>query len=224
MPIAPEHSVAVVVAGGEPPDARVAAVVPADAFVVAADSGADYALDLGLTPHLVVGDLDSISDEGLVFAKAAGAVVCAHPAAKDATDLELALAAAAERRPAAIVVLGGTGGRADHHLANLLLLAAPALSACAVTAWLGPARVTVVRDEATFTGAPGSLISLLPVGGDAAGITTRGLRYPLADEALPAGTSRGVSNELIGPSGHVALRAGLLLAIQPHALDTEVPA
>jgi len=216
--------VVVVVAGGEPPDPRVAGLVPAGAFVVAADSGADFALALGLTSDLVVGDLDSVSPEGLVAAERAGATVCAHPAEKDATDLELALTAAADRRPVGIVVLAGPGGRADHHLANVALLAMPALAVCPVTAWLGPARVTVVRDEAAFTGAPGSLLSLLPIGGDATGITTSGLRYPLHDETLPAGTSRGVSNELIGPSGHVALRTGVLLAVQPHALDTEAPA
>lgn len=227
----------VVVAGGEVPDRRLRSLVPEHAIVIAADSGVDHALDLGLRVTTVVGDLDSASAEGLAAARAAAAEVVAYPVDKDATDLELALVAAAAVGPRAIVVLGGHGGRADHHHANLLLLAAPALGGASssasagppastasidVTAWMGSALITVIRRRATLLGAVGSIVSLLPVHGPARGITTDGLTFPLADEDLPAGTSRGVSNRFAAASADIRLSEGVLVAIQPDALE-ELP-
>jgi thiamine pyrophosphokinase len=87
-----------------------------------------------------------------------------------------------------------------------------------VDALMGDARVAVVRggDEPhDIEGAPGSLITLLPVGGTACGITTQGLEYPLAGEDLPVGTSRGVSNVLVGSCATVTLASGTLLVVQP---------
>ncbi len=75
----------------------------------------------------------------------------------------------------------------------------------------------VVRggDQVSVAGARGDLVSLLPVHGAADGVTTAGLRYPLHDEPLPAGTTRGVSNVLLGTEGSVSLRAGTLLVVLP---------
>lgn len=213
------RSTVIVVAGGEIPDGRLRSVVPEGAPVIAADSGVDHALRLCLRVTTVVGDLDSASAEGLRAARNAGAEVVPHPADKDATDLELALLAAAATGPEAIVVLGGHGGRADHHLANLLLLGAPELAATTVTAWMGPALVTVVHHQVQLSGRVGSLVSLLPVHGTAVGVTTSNLAYPLDDEDLPVGTSRGVSNRLVAAPAGVRLRQGVLFAIQPDALS-----
>ena len=67
----------------------------------------------------------------------------------------------------------------------------------------------------TISGEPGSLVSLLPAGGPARGIVTGGLRYPLRDEELAPGTSRGVSNELSAALATVELASGVLLVVQP---------
>lgn len=197
--------------------------------MVAADSGLEHALDLGLDVDLVVGDMDSVDASALDAAEAAGTKVEQHPGAKDETDLELALHRALDllpadvaegrsRRGGRIVVLGGDGGRLDHLLSTALLLAAPAYADVAVEARLGPAFVHVVRDEVTLQGQPGDLVTLLPVHGPARGVTTDGLAYPLAGEELGPGTSRGVSNELLGPAATVRLQEGVLLTIQPLAL------
>ena len=84
-----------------------------------------------------------------------------------------------------------------------------------LVAQMGAARVTVVRHAAELTGAVGGHVTLLPVGGPARGITTDGLLYPLTDEDLAPGSTRGVSNELLGSVAHVRLREGTLLAVQP---------
>jgi thiamine pyrophosphokinase len=210
----------VVLAGGDPVAPAVADGLPAGAWVVAADSGLDHAVALGLAVDLVVGDLDSVSPQRLAAARAAGVEVQEHPSAKDATDLALALDAAAARGPAEVVLVGGHGGRLDHLLANALVVADDAYAHLRLTARMGPATVTVVRDQATLSGTRGELVSLLPVHGPATGVTTQGLLYPLTGEDLPPGSTRGVSNELTGTEATVELEAGVLLAVQPGVLGT----
>jgi thiamine pyrophosphokinase len=207
------ETVVVVVGGGVP---AADAVVPGD-YVIAADSGLDQALALGLAVDLVVGDLDSVSPSALATARSAGIPVEAHPAEKDETDLELALGKALDLGASEVVVLGGAGGRFDHVLANALVLASDRYASVVVSACFGAARVHVVRDQLLVEGAPGDLVTLLAVNGVASGVTTEGLLYPLHDVDLPPATSRGVSNQFVTPTATVSLRDGVLLAILPHA-------
>jgi thiamine pyrophosphokinase len=100
-----------------------------------------------------------------------------------------------------------------------LLLAAPRFGDVEIDALLPPARVTVVRSTRTLLGRSGELCTLLPAGGPADGVTTTGLRYPLRDERLPAGTTRGVSNVFVDGAATVTVRTGVLLAVQPEALE-----
>ena len=208
----------VVVTGGDPIAPDAVHEVPRGATVVTADSGIDHALALGLEVHLAVGDFDSVTAEGLARITEQGAVIERHPAAKDHTDLELALARALEHAPRRILVLGGHGGRLDHLLANALVLAAPSLAHVEVTARMGAAHVAVVRRWVVLRGEPGELVSLLAVHGPARSVTTQGLAYPLAAESLLPGSSRGVSNVLVARRATVSLTDGVLLAIQPGPL------
>ena len=204
----------VVVAGGHPSHPRVPAL-PERAHVIAADSGVDVALALGLRIDRAIGDFDSVSVDGLAAAEAAGAVIERHPAAKDATDLELALDAAIALAPSRILVIGSAGGRLDHLLASILLLADARYADATVEAYLGNNRISVIRSSCTLTGAPGEIVSLLPVHGAAEGVTTSGLEYPLDGETLAAGTSRGVSNVLAAAEARVSVERGCLIAVQP---------
>jgi len=206
-----------VFAGGDPPAEHVRRHLVAAELVIAADSGLAHARAVGLPVDLVVGDLDSVVAADLDAAVAAGAAVESHPAAKDATDLELALLAARDRGAGDIVVVGGHGGRLDHFLANLLLLATPALAGVRVSALIGDAEVTVVRDHAELSGAPGAHCSLLPVGGPAEGVRTERLRFPLVRETLFPGSTRGVSNEFVVATATVTVDRGVLLAVVPEA-------
>ncbi|HJR24733.1 MAG TPA: thiamine diphosphokinase [Acidimicrobiales bacterium] len=212
----------VVVTGGDPLEGVDLPSVPDGALVVAADSGVDRAHGLGLRVDVAVGDFDSVTDAGLDRAAEAGAKVDRHPEAKDTTDLELALDVARSLDPARIVVLGGHGGRLDHLLANALLLARPALAGIDVVAQMGAARVTVVRSSAELRGHPGDLVTLLPLHGIARGVVTDGLLYPLRDEDLLPGSTRGVSNELVTATAVVTVREGTLLAVQPGLAGTHL--
>jgi thiamine pyrophosphokinase len=214
---------AVVLAGGELPPAATIQRLVADhrPLVVAADSGLDHALALGLRVDVVVGDLDSASADGQAAARASGTVFETHPVDKDATDLELALLSARARGARRVTVIGGGGGRHDHLLANALVLAAVDLADLELDALVGTARITVVRARATLHGPAGSLCSLIPVGGTAHGVHTTGLRFPLHGEDLLPGSTRGISNELLDTEATVAVDSGALLAVQPHALEEE---
>jgi thiamine pyrophosphokinase len=201
----------VVVASGQGP----AVEVPAARVVVAADGGLDRATSLGLAVDVVVGDLDSVSQAALARAEADGLRVVRHPEAKDATDLELALDEAAALGASRVLVVGSDGGRLDHLLASLLLLASGRYAALELDALVGETLVHVVRGARAFRGAPGELVTLLPLGGAAVDVTTDGLEYPLAGETLEPGSTRGVSNVFAGRDARVAVGAGVLLAIRP---------
>lgn len=201
----------------EDPAAEAARWVRPGDCVVAANGGTQHALAAGLTPDHVIGDLDSLSAEQRTRLEAAGTTLDAHPPAKDETDLELALTwAVAQPDVTEIVVLGALGGRPDQALANLLLLALPALAGHDVVIADGAWTVRCLRggEVATVSGRPGDTLSLIPLGGDAVGVTTEGLRYPLHDETLHFGLTRGVSNEFDSETATISLRTGLLWYLQ----------
>jgi thiamine pyrophosphokinase len=212
-----------IVAGS--PEAR-----PPDGFmpgpedrVIAADRGAQHAVAWGWPVHLLVGDPDSLPESETRRLLAAGVAAITAPRAKDETDLELALAYAVEHGAREIIICGALGGRTDHMLGNILLLARSDLSHLDVKiaeaeqtlqVLRGPGQGAAQPDELILHGKAGDLLSLLPVGGDAMGVTTGGLLYPLRDESLLLGRGRGISNVFEASTAWVRLRAGVLLVIQ----------
>jgi thiamine pyrophosphokinase len=211
----PEASVALVFAGGEPVGAAGAARLPDGVFTVAADSGVEHALALGRDVDLVVGDFDSADPAAIHAAVAGGAEVRRYPAEKDQSDLELALHAAHASGATHVIVVGGSGGRLDHFLANVLLLGSPSFAHIDIEARLDDTLITVIRRDARLSGAPGDLCSLFAAGGPARGVRTTGLRYSLDGEDLFPGSTRGLSNELAEPVATVSIEHGTLLAVQP---------
>lgn len=217
MTAAPGRRVAVVIGGGGPPVVGRGDLgdLGDDPLVVAADSGLHHARALGLRVARVVGDMDSVDPARLDEAAAAGTRIDRHAEAKDETDLDLAIGVALAAAPSRLVVVTGQGDRFDHALAVALSLSAPGRPAVEAEAWIGPAHLWVVRHEARLSGTPGDLVSLLPVHGPVRGVTTRGLLYPLDDEDLDEGTTRGVSNEWVAEVATVRVRSGVLLAVAP---------
>ena len=191
--------------------------------VVAADGGLARAGILGLRPDVLVGDLDSLAPDLVAAAEAGGIPVRRARADKDESDAELALLEALARGATRITVLGAFGGpRLDHALANLWLLAHPALASAAIVLIDAGSRVFLVGapgpggDPVTraLPGPIGATITLLPFGGDVAGITTRGLAYPLRDEPLTFGPARGLSNVREAGDASVTVRSGRLLVVE----------
>lgn len=205
---------AVIIAGGkgELGEAERKLAEEAD-LLICADGGARKALRQGLRPHVVIGDMDSLEETTLSYLREMGVPLLMHPAAKDETDLELALHHALERGAKRITILGAFGGRVDHTLANVLLLALPELASVQVRILEGSQELFLIRDEAFIEGEPGDIFSLLPLMGDAEGVTIEGAEYPLRGGRLPFAHSLGVSNVLRERRARVQVRWGLLLAI-----------
>lgn len=203
---------AIVLAHGDP----VAPPLPDEgAIVIAADGGLSLAAPLGLDVAAVVGDMDSVDPVELAAAEHRGARIERHPVDKDATDLQLALDAAVAAGADDITVVGGSGGRIDHLLANATLLASDRYAAVSLR-WLTPGATVIVCDTrrpVTIDGGEGDLVSLIPIGGRVSDITATGLRWPLEHATLDAGSTRGVSNVLTAPPATVSVGDGTLLIV-----------
>lgn len=206
----------IIVANGAPPAAKDVARWwrPGDQ-VIAADGGAHHALTLGLTPRVVVGDMDSLDADTREQLAHRGCRLALHPAEKDETDLELALLLAVDEGATEIVLLGALGGRLDQLLANVLLLTLPELAGASVKLADDKQEAFVVRggNQATVEGQVGDTLSLIPLNGDASGIYTQGLKWPLAGGTLLAGPARGVSNVIVSLPVRIRVKKGLLLVV-----------
>jgi len=183
--------------------------------LIAADGGARHCLSLGLLPKLVIGDFDSLTGAELDDLERAGVELEHHPIDKDETDLELALFKARELNPLEVIIFGALGARWDMTLANILLLAQWGGTSLPMRIVDGPQELTLLHNKQSkeIHGQPGDTVSLIPILGDAKGITTQGLQYPLDDGILHFGTSRGVSNVMKTQLAHVELEEGLLIVI-----------
>jgi thiamine pyrophosphokinase len=190
--------------------------------VIAANGGAQHCRDLQVVPDLVVGDLDSLTPEMVEALRASGARIERHPSHKDETDLEIAVRRALEDGAQQVIVLGAMGARWDQSIANLLLLAHPD-HAADIRLIDHRHELSIVRGGETrqLQGTPGDTVSLLPLAGDAAGIRTKGLEYPLKGDTLHFGSTRGVSNVLQNAEASVSLEHGLLACVIIRQSPTE---
>jgi thiamine pyrophosphokinase len=189
-------------------------------LVVAADGGARGARRLGFPIDLLVGDCDSIDPLELARLEASGVPVRRSRPDKDESDTELAVLAAIELGASSLVVVGAFGGRRlDHELANVALLAHPALAGRPAMLLSAGARVTLLSGPASLEseGRVGDVVSLLPLGDGVTGVTTAGLAYPLRDDALPVGPARGLSNVREAQVSRVTVATGRLLVVETPA-------
>ncbi|OPZ62575.1 MAG: Thiamine pyrophosphokinase [Firmicutes bacterium ADurb.Bin506] len=186
------------------------------AVIICADGGIVACRALGLRPDYLIGDLDSAPAPLVDWACDAGAEILRYPAAKDQTDLELAMERAVALGARRLAVTGATGGRIDHTLANIDVLMgfAHRLERIVAVENRGELIFLAGADRvATIRGRAGDTVSLIPGCGDARGVTTTGLHYRLLDEDLRYGTARGVSNYMTEPIAYVKMGSGELLVV-----------
>jgi len=198
--------------GGDSPSSPLAEELPTADLVVAADSGYDLAVAEGFPVDVLIGDMDSIIADHIP----AHVIVERHPSDKDATDLELALSRVVVERPDRVVVVGGAGGRFDHELAVAGLISAETWADVDEIDWVTDRGWSyVVRGRRILHGDVGATISLIPMGGPALGVTTRGLRWNLREATLAHGTTHGISNVFTGPVADITVRMGCVLVVVP---------
>jgi thiamine pyrophosphokinase len=194
---------------------RIRSFLGAPDLVLCADGGVRHALALGMTPDLVLGDFDSAGPAVVAEIAARGIPVHKVPTEKDETDTELAIREAIRRGARQITLVGVTGGRLDHTLANILLLPAippevevRVIDSQAVLWFLRPGGRLNVPQR------PGTYLSLLPLSPEVRGIVAEGVEWPLDGETLRWGESRGVSNRITADAAFLSVREGYLLVIQ----------
>lgn len=180
------------------------------AYIIAADGGRVWAERAGLTVDWYVGDGDS-------GGFSAGLPSEVLPVEKDVTDLEAAVHHALERNIQHILLWGASGGRADHHLANLQLLEQIAqrgsqgifLDAVNEVRYLRPGRYQIPNDP------PYRYLGIIPLDARLTGVSIRGVKYPLDGATVRRGTTLTVSNEILpGCSAELTLGSGTALLVR----------
>jgi thiamine pyrophosphokinase len=205
----------IVAAGGQVNEGVLSYLTGAD-IIIAADGGGEPLIRLGIIPEAIIGDFDSLSPETTAKLERLGSKLVRVESEKDETDTELAVRYALQLGADTITLLGVLGGRLDHSLANLILLARLArkqVRARAATAFL---TVYAVTDELVVRGREGELVSVFPFQGSAAGVTEIGFKYLLRDAHLDPFAVVGISNVLAGPKGVIRVKKGVLLVFHYH--------
>lgn len=191
--------------------------------VVCADAGLDTAAALGLSVDYAMGDFDSVSKEGWEYYKNTpalkkGTEFISYPPEKDATDLHLVLDWVVERRPEEILIVGATGRRLDHFLANVNILMTPLEKGIPAYILDRHNRLYLLKSSHVFRREEvfGKYISLLPLTEKVRGITLQGFKYNLENGQMQIGDSLGVSNELAKGAEEAVLKLeeGILIAVE----------
>jgi len=204
----------IIFANGElPVIEKAGALISAEDYIICADGGTHHALALGITPHLVVGDIDSVTKDEVQRLKKAEVPIELYPRDKNETDLELALNRALDKSPSSILIIGALGGRLDQTLGNISLLSDSRLAALDARLDDGVEEVFFCNEKSKVEGRRGDIVSLIPWNGAIKGISTNGLRWSLNHETLYPDKTRGISNEMLNALAEISIEAGLLLII-----------
>lgn len=180
--------------------------------IFCADGGSEHARSLGLVPELILGDIDSSSEKTVHYFESLGVPVMRLSPVKDETDTQ-ALLRKLDCMPFREVLLAGAlGGRIDHTIANIALLE-KFNREDRVTAIVSPnERIEVISAKRILKRCKGATVSLLSIGKKSR-VTLRGFEYPLADEIIERGDSRGISNIVHSERATIEVHKGKLLMI-----------
>lgn len=183
-------------------------------LIICADGGAYHLGKLGIIPDILIGDFDSINGCDFDTLLDAGVEVIKYPMEKDTTDTQLAVQLSIDRVCDRVILLGATGTRLDHTMANIFLLRM--LLESGVKGMIADEHneIEMINSSISLKRETGVKVSLLPVGGNVTGVTTEGLYYPLNNATLEFGSTQGVSNEFSEETASVTIIDGLLLVIR----------
>jgi thiamine pyrophosphokinase len=207
-----------IITGGRMEDAFLGGLAGREKYsmVIAVDSGLAAADRLNLAIDYIVGDFDSVPASILMKYKEKSTPIATFPTEKDKTDTQIAIELALMHNAAAIDIVGATGSRLDHTLANIHLLLLPlqvGIPACI----LDPNNKIYLKDESFIIQKNeqyGNYVSLLPFTDKVDGLTLTGFKYPLNHITLTAGSSLGISNEIKEDKARIELTQGILLVME----------
>ena len=208
---------AILVCGGEIEDSFALAVfdrIRPDC-IIGIDRGLEFCYKYNIVPNYILGDFDSISPKILSFYEGGEIPVKRFQPEKDATDTRIGLELAMKLGSQKIFLLGATGGRLDHYMANVKSLLIPMEQG--VQAWiLDSQNAITVLDQGTKLKKDrqfGKYVSFFTMGDRVEGVTLTGFKYPLKDHTLVNSDEIGVSNEIQEDSAEITFRSGVVLMI-----------
>ncbi|KAF1084253.1 Thiamine pyrophosphokinase [Sporotomaculum syntrophicum] len=184
--------------------------------LICVDSGAEHAAALGFVPQAIVGDMDSVDRSVLTNFRRQGVEIKEYPTEKNDTDTALGLAAALAYAPDEVIILGATGTRFDHTLANVHLLRVALehhVSARIINEY-NEISLVAPQQPGLVEGLPGDVFSLLPLTEKVIGVCVQGAYWPLQNAVFTIGNPYGVSNRLAGDVASITIASGLMLLIK----------
>jgi thiamine pyrophosphokinase len=182
-------------------------------YFIGADGGTHLLEELGLFPDIIIGDLDSLTEEEVRKYQQNGVKVYQYPIDKDETDGELAIDFCYENDLKNIVIIGSTGGRIDQQLANIFLLEYACQKGLEAIIKEPGLEIGLIVETRIFINKKGYQLSLLPLSKVASGVVIQGCKYSLKGETLFRYKTRGLSNSIINNTASVSLEEGILLYI-----------
>lgn len=208
-----------IISGGKIEDDFASAYIREQKFdlVIAADSGIAFLHRHRIKPDILVGDFDSADEKTVAFYRQDQEIEFREfQPEKDDTDTEIAVLLAIEKGAEEVHLLGATGSRIDHMMANVYLLGL--LLEKRIPAFLvdrgNRVRLinekTVLRKDTQY----GDYVSLLPFMGEVTGLTLRGFKYPLLDYTLGGCHSIGISNEILEDEAVISMESGRLIVME----------
>ncbi|MDE3057172.1 MAG: thiamine diphosphokinase [Bacteroidota bacterium] len=198
---------ALIICNGAMPTRKItSALLEEKPLIVCADGGANKARTFGILPHCIIGDLDSITEK---TRRTFRSVQTIYNPDQYSTDLEKALDFVLKKKIRKAVVIGATGKRADHTVANFSILRKyhDRMDISFVDAYCD---IRIVTRSVKFEAPLRQIISLAPLG-KCSGIITKGLKYPLKDEPLEIGVNEGHHNEVVSSPVKISVKKGSLL-------------
>ena len=182
-------------------------------YIICLDGGLKHADNAGIMPNVIVGDFDSVDMALVEKYREKGAEVHSFPVRKDFTDMEIGINIAAEKNIGELVLLGALGGRTDHALGNIFNMQQALNKGIEISIIDENQHIFLLSKEKKFRYKKGMIISLIPITGKVEGVKTANLSYPLNDETLYSGYSRGVSNIFDEDEAQISISSGILLVI-----------
>lgn len=183
-------------------------------YIVCADGGANHLLKIGEFPDIVLGDLDSIGKKELNILKKENIEIYKFPTMKDETDTEICVNHLLEKNIKNISLIGVTGTRIDHTLANICLLKKLYNLGAKATIVDDKNRILYLETDICLKRKDDWYISIVPISEDGISVSLSGFLYPLKKEVLEFGSTQGISNKIIKEYGQIMVHSGSALIIE----------
>lgn len=190
-------------------------IIEKEDCLIAADGAAEHIIKLGLVPNVIIGDMDSISQNLLGQSRLSPTILIKYPTKKDKTDFELAVDYCLENKFEEIIIFGILGDRIDHFIANIFLITKIQSEKRSIKIKIieDKKETYVLNEKIAISGQVDDELSIIPISSKLEGVVTNGLEYKLDNETLSLGSTRGISNVFNRSLITIKVKKGVALVI-----------